>query len=276
MLVQEQRGTGAFATYLNGARGPECRIDETQPGAETGYTVNKTTFQRGPTKWYVYDGLGSVVGEVDPSGNLTSSPKYDVYGLVRSNTGTASSAMGFVGGLGHLSEAGTGLIYMRARYYDPQLGRFSSQDMKGNGTNWFVYCSNNPVSRYDPDGKEDMAGLGTAMGISGTLMGITCGFTDWMYQMLTKGQVDWTHVILSAAGGFLVGAALGWGAVAVAGDTGLVLTALSCVCSARVFVQAMVCAGLLGEALGGVGAAVDYLSAHATQIEILSDTIDME
>jgi len=73
-------------------------------------------------RWYVFDGLGSVVGEVDPSGNLTSSPKYDVYGLVRQNPGTASSAMGFVGSLGHLSEAGTGLIYMKARYYGPSFG----------------------------------------------------------------------------------------------------------------------------------------------------------
>ena len=33
-------------------------------------------------RWYVYDGLKPVVGEVDPLGNLTSSPKYDVYGGV--------------------------------------------------------------------------------------------------------------------------------------------------------------------------------------------------
>ena len=153
MLVQEQRGTGAFATYLNGLRGPECRVDETQPAAETGYTSGKTTFQRGPAKWYVYDGLGSVVGEVDPSGNLTSNPKYDVYGLVRSNAGTASSAMGFVGGLGHLSEAGTGLIYMKARYYDPSLGRFCSQDPGASGSNWFVYCNNNPINCVDANGR---------------------------------------------------------------------------------------------------------------------------
>ena len=152
MLVQEQRGTGAFATYLNGLRGPECRVDETQPAAETGYTSGKTTFQCGPAKWYVYDGLGSVVGEVDPSGNLTSNPKYDVYGLVRSNAGTASSAMGFVGGLGHLSEAGTGLIYMRARYYDPALGRFASEDSKRSGMNWFVYCNSNPINQVDATG----------------------------------------------------------------------------------------------------------------------------
>ena len=127
--------TGALyntATYLQGMRGPEYR-------------------------WYVYDGLGSVVGEVDVNGNLTSSPKYDVYGLVRANPGTASSAMGFVGGLGHLSEAGTGLIYMKARYYDPSLGRFVSQDTAKDGVDWFAYCDNNPVNEADSDGK--MAGV---------------------------------------------------------------------------------------------------------------------
>ena len=62
--------------------------------------------------------------------------------------------MGFVGGLGHLSEAGTGLIYMKARYYDPTLGRFNSEDSAGHGSNWFVYCSDNPINRIDADGKQ--------------------------------------------------------------------------------------------------------------------------
>ena len=100
------------ATYLQGPRGGKCHRDDTQ--AETdgqGHTFGKT-------RWYVYDGLGSVVGEVDPQGNLTSSPKYDVYGAVRANTGSASSKQGFVGSLGHVSDTETGLIYMKARYYD--------------------------------------------------------------------------------------------------------------------------------------------------------------
>ena len=102
------------------------------------------------------------MGEVDPSGNLTSSPKYDVYGLVRQNPGTASSAMGFVGGLGHLSEATTGLIYMRARYYDPSLGRFESEDSAEHGVNWFVYCDNNPVNKVDATGEAGEAWIEAA------------------------------------------------------------------------------------------------------------------
>ena len=151
--------TGALyptATYLAGPRGMEYRRDDTATETDgQGNTVNKV-------RWYVYDGLGSVVGEVDPLGNLTSSPKYDVYGAVRSNSGTASSKQGFVGSLGHLSEPETGLIYMRARYYDPATGRFVSEDSARSGRNWFVYCSDNPVNEVDASGRDPM-GLNFAM-----------------------------------------------------------------------------------------------------------------
>ena len=62
MFVRERNHvTGAnVATYLMGGRGPEYRRDDTT----------------GQVRWYVYDGLGSVLGEVDPNGNITSSRKY--------------------------------------------------------------------------------------------------------------------------------------------------------------------------------------------------------
>mgnify|MGYP002510913681 FL=1 len=34
----------------------------------------------------------------------------------------------------------TGLIYLRARYYDPELGRFLTEDPVKDGLNWYVYC----------------------------------------------------------------------------------------------------------------------------------------
>lgn len=49
----------------------------------------------------------------------------------------------------------TGSIYLRARYYSPSVGRFLTIDPVKDGTNWYVYCSNNPIAFVDPWGLRD-------------------------------------------------------------------------------------------------------------------------
>ena len=47
----------------------------------------------------------------------------------------------------------TGQYYLRARYYNPILGRFMQEDVyQGDGLNLYAYCRNNPVVYYDPSG----------------------------------------------------------------------------------------------------------------------------
>ena len=46
----------------------------------------------------------------------------------------------------------TGLYYFGARYYDPEIGRFISEDPGQDGVDWFGYCKNNPLGYFDPDG----------------------------------------------------------------------------------------------------------------------------
>jgi RHS repeat-associated protein len=129
------------AMVLVGPRGPQYRRDD----------------QAGSIRWYVYDGLGSVVGEVAPDGTLTRTQAFDVYGCVRTSSGAATTKHKFVGSLGHPSDDETGLIYMRARHYDPVVGRFVSEDPAKHGADWFVYARSNPVCRVDRSGREDSA-----------------------------------------------------------------------------------------------------------------------
>jgi RHS repeat-associated protein len=55
----------------------------------------------------------------------------------------------------------TGLFYYRARYYEPNVGRFSSEDPKrfGGGINFYNYVSNSPVGRTDPFGLDWLSNL---------------------------------------------------------------------------------------------------------------------
>ncbi len=55
--------------------------------------------------------------------------------------------------LGHKMDDESGLIYMRARYYESTSGRFISEDPEKEGSNWVVYCGNNPVCTCDGTGR---------------------------------------------------------------------------------------------------------------------------
>jgi len=53
---------------------------------------------------------------------------------------------------GEYCDEETGYIYLRARYYDPSIGRFVSADSAFDGDNWYIYCGNDPVNFVDPTG----------------------------------------------------------------------------------------------------------------------------
>jgi uncharacterized protein RhaS with RHS repeats len=48
----------------------------------------------------------------------------------------------------------SGLVYMRARYYEPGTGRFVGEDPAMDGWNWYVYCGSKPTDNIDPSGRE--------------------------------------------------------------------------------------------------------------------------
>jgi RHS repeat-associated protein len=97
----------------------------------------------------VPDGLGSIIGLSDATGALTAWTKYDPWGTVLASSGTIPQ-YGYTG----REPDGTGLVYYRARYYDPRSGRFTQRDPIGlrGGLNPYAYVGNNPVNFTDPGG----------------------------------------------------------------------------------------------------------------------------
>jgi RHS repeat-associated protein len=110
------------------------------------------------TNAYLTDHLGSVVGVVSAAEVVTAS--YDSFGR-RAFQGE-EPLFGFSG---REHDAGD-LLYLRARYYDVDLGRFLSEDPVGFGagdTNLYRYVFNDPVGRSDPLGLRSL-GLGSGGG----------------------------------------------------------------------------------------------------------------
>lgn len=104
--------------------------------------------------------LGSAMLEADASANILSYEEYHPYGTsayrsCKSDTNLSIKRYRFSG---KERDDETGLYYFGARYYAAWLGRWTSSDPAGfvSGNNMYRYCSNNPISRQDPDGKQDL------------------------------------------------------------------------------------------------------------------------
>lgn len=109
----------------------------------------------GQWKFYVTDHQGSTHYLVDASGTVTDEYEYDNdYGQTTNRIGTSYNPYRYTG---QQYDVETGLYYLRARYYDPMVGRFTTRDPIGYsaGTNVYTYCGGNPVNFMDPSGLED-------------------------------------------------------------------------------------------------------------------------
>ncbi len=95
------------------------------------------------------DLTGSVRAVTNASGNVVKRYDYDPFGTVSKSSGNEVETHQFTG---KRSDLGTGLTYFGSRYYDSDLGRFITSDPARWGTNWYVYCYNNPLAYVDPDG----------------------------------------------------------------------------------------------------------------------------
>ncbi|ACR13961.1 Rhs family protein [Teredinibacter turnerae T7901] len=144
------------------------------------------------------DLLGSVVARSNESGDIISRHHYMPFGEALDLP--LESELGYTG---HLYDADTGLNYAGARYYDPVIGRFLSNDpvdflghlQRGNspahGFNRYAYVNNNPYKYNDPDGEFIQVLVGAAIGAA----------MDAAIQYAVTGEVDLGEVAVAAAAG---------------------------------------------------------------------------
>jgi RHS repeat-associated protein len=111
-----------------------------------------TISEASPALQYYYqsDALGSAASLTDATGALKASYSYDPWGklLVPMDGLGTKEKLKFTG---NALDPGTALYYLRARYYDPTIGRFISKDPLAT-RNPYSYADNNPVLLTDPSG----------------------------------------------------------------------------------------------------------------------------
>jgi RHS repeat-associated protein len=106
-------------------------------------------------EYYLGDALGSVRQMVDASGEVTLGRNYKPYGGVLSSTGSGATSYGFTN---EWTDASTGDVYLRARWYAVGQGRFLTKDTwQGDYQNPLTlnrwnYVTGNPIKFVDPTG----------------------------------------------------------------------------------------------------------------------------
>jgi RHS repeat-associated protein len=108
--------------------------------------------------YYIYDGLGSTRQLVNASGTVTDTYSYDAFGNLTSSPQLTPNPFLFNG---QDMDGATGLIYLRARYMNPEDGRFLSQDLYAGRSadpislHRYLYASDDPTVMEDPGGQDD-------------------------------------------------------------------------------------------------------------------------
>jgi RHS repeat-associated protein len=109
--------------------------------------------------YYYTDPQGTPLISTDVAGNVTRQSDYSPYG--RQVLGMSVSGPAYTG---HTNDTETGFVYMQARYYDPDIGRFLSVDVVNASagdvfsTNMYLYVHASPSMLTDPDGKQARGG----------------------------------------------------------------------------------------------------------------------
>ena len=144
-LVTDENGD-LISAYVYGGAMPLMRLDE-----------------NGNPIYYLTDAMGSVIGLADGSGIEVADFRYDSFGNLRSSTGIEGDREELAGGdfrfQGQWLESTTDLYHFRARYYDPESGRFVSRDpvelieYEPESSNPYQFVYNNPHIYSDPTGQ---------------------------------------------------------------------------------------------------------------------------
>ena len=150
--------------------------------------------------FYRQIGDGSARAETNSSQSVTSTLTPDAFGNAVATTGSTGSSYQFGATSGYRNDGDAGLLKVGCRYYDPQVGAFTTRgtylDQKP-----YLYCEHDPVNAVDPSGHDPGRGrllIGKAANlVIGGLLTVVIG--------TALIGVGWAFLPALIAGGFIGG-----------------------------------------------------------------------
>ena len=151
--------------------------------------------ERSGYHYYHLDEQNSTAYITGRGGEIENRYEYDAFGVLQNSMEEFHNRILYTG---QQYDQTSGQYYLRARFYNPVLGRFVQEDVyRGDGLNLYAYCKNNPVVYYDPSGYkvEEYIDPGTLEGLTATqkrnMPGIVTG-------TFTSGYKELGMTIISA------------------------------------------------------------------------------
>jgi RHS repeat-associated protein len=131
---------------------------------------------KGRARYYHYDSRGSTIALTDAGGQITEAYAYDPFGRPIS-AAVSDNRFRYLGRHGVIDEQ-NGLLYIRARYYSTQRGRFitkdptTGRDSDSQSLNRYVYALNNPIRLIDISGlsAQETSGTTPALATSDSIL----------------------------------------------------------------------------------------------------------
>ena len=154
-----------------------------------------------------------MVAIIDADGNVKVEYTYDAWGKILSISGPMADTLGTVNPLtyrGYVYDTETDLYYISSRYYNASVSRFINADdidyLGADGSplsyNLFVYCTNNPVNRFDVNGNWSLPNwLKVAVGAVATVAAVAV-------TVATGGAM--APVLIGVAASTVTGGAIGY------------------------------------------------------------------
>lgn len=169
------------------------------------YADDLVSIARGnETHWYHFDGLGSTRMLTGENGAVTDTFDYDAFGNLIARTGTTDNPFLFTG---QRYDANSGFYYLRARYYQPRVGRFASFDPWDGDVyspatlHKYLYTANDPLNKFDPTGNFfTINDVMTATTVAGVLVNSYSATTALMQHRYTDAAVNIAFLALDFSG----------------------------------------------------------------------------